>query len=1055
MAVKNFILLLSISCLSFDAVAVDSCQDFNNRVKQLFVTLGSLALEKNKTSELYNEKVEDVRNQYNKLKLDKNNYLSICPAYYLSKFKEIWPRLEAQAKAFDTVSTNMISSSHVWNPDSQIEFTPFLQCRQDINCILDFMRRSGASDSALQFTDQVGTKHFGLPGYLDSFVESGHVDLGEVMFPSRANTNNAYIMLNGSPWLISTELGCNVGGGAWHQPCQNLPLDITRDPLYPLLKRKYPNLELWPAGASFVTSTFNPDGGQRFIFAYMLVDGCHACYAESSAHMAFDFSSDGAFVGFKLLKLVSGENTENSDIANGLDSSFQAIVGEECKYLAESKANSKLIQAALGIDAQPCVTFPYLAKYGNPEPIMPWYHAGIDLKANSQTAYAVVNGTVVVDCGRGDKKEDTACTDSMGIVMIETELNGSKARVSYVHMSESFVNKGKWVSEGDPIGRTGNRFNSNPNGAGVPHLHIEVRPRYTGTSAVGFISCSPDKRCDTKAKVEAITLDPILLLARSTSLAHDELPPIPYEDAGACPFECCTYRSWIATKDSAVQQDRNDSSPTFFYVKKGEWVTALTGVVNTTVPGKAKLIKPTTINGISAKIGEFVYLMTYHGEGEYETWYKGKKWEPYADVDALEIIEKPVSTWWAQIKNNQGQVGWTKDTDSFDNKDECGGVILEQPVQPTTYLTASAMGKTARENGVLELSVPMRVAVEVNLSVSQSDLSKLTVFGGPAMPSLPLGGNTLQYIWYKDDKFMGEGNSLKQKFSGSPEGSSYEIKVTSVDRRFATSASTPAVPSQAGTSLTIKVKERKDQACLGRLGRGCDNPLGVAEDAIVSEAFVQQNCGGDDSKICIRSKISVGAIKHDKCCIDKPGGQMCNGLGLKSLQPNPIKDSECEDEWEQAENDKLHENTSAPTYYDVPTWVQWMWEQEPWVYRPNDPDSGDNKEWWHIAPSGAVVNQKKPEDDKEYCKSNNITSVEVTPGGEYLRTGLPPQLSQTKKVKLWVCGETDEVRKTVIQAPKETVKSECIQKFSYSTAITGVGAQSVLSKYSFNQADCQ
>ena len=163
----------------------------------------------------------------------------------------------------------------------------------------------------------------------------------------------------------------------------------------------------------------------------------------------------------------------------------------------------------------------------------------------------------------------------------------------------------------------------------------------------------------------------------------NQLPLIPYEDYGACPFECCTYRRWVATKETVTYKDRNKKSSALFNVNKGEWVTALTGVVKTTIPGKAKVKKSTTINGMPVKRGVIVYLMTYQGEGLYEAWYKGRKWEPYPDMDVLEIIEKPVSTWWVQIKNDNGLVGWSEEADNFDNRDACGGDIVEKPVQVT------------------------------------------------------------------------------------------------------------------------------------------------------------------------------------------------------------------------------------------------------------------------------------------------------------------------------------------------------------------------------------
>ena len=142
---------------------------------------------------------------------------------------------------------------------------------------------------------------------MGEFREMGRVDLGSVEFPFRANTNTAFFLLNGSPSLISTELGCSVGGGAWHQPCQRKgAVDISQDPNYSRLKSQYPNLELWLAGADFKSAQAKADGGQHFIFSYILVNGCHACYVGSRAEVAFDFDSNGKFTGTKLLKLVTG-----------------------------------------------------------------------------------------------------------------------------------------------------------------------------------------------------------------------------------------------------------------------------------------------------------------------------------------------------------------------------------------------------------------------------------------------------------------------------------------------------------------------------------------------------------------------------------------------------------------------------------------------------------------------------------------------------------------------------------------------------------------------------
>ncbi len=70
-------------------------------------------------------------------------------------------------------------------------------------------------------------------------------------------------------------------------------------------------------------------------------------------------------------------------------------------------------------------------------------------------------------------------------------------------------------------------------------------------------------------------------------------PPVPYVDEGACPFECCTYRDWIAEAPfQAVaywRPDGADRRKPVFSIAKGERVTAMSGVVVTTRAGEARI----------------------------------------------------------------------------------------------------------------------------------------------------------------------------------------------------------------------------------------------------------------------------------------------------------------------------------------------------------------------------------------------------------------------------------------------------------------------------------
>jgi hypothetical protein len=69
-------------------------------------------------------------------------------------------------------------------------------------------------------------------------------------------------------------------------------------------------------------------------------------------------------------------------------------------------------------------------------------------------------------------------------------------------------------------------------------------------------------------------------------------PPLPYEDSGACPFECCTYREWAVQAETTVRSARDDAAPVAFRVRPGQRVTGVTGVVVTTKLGRAVVSGP-------------------------------------------------------------------------------------------------------------------------------------------------------------------------------------------------------------------------------------------------------------------------------------------------------------------------------------------------------------------------------------------------------------------------------------------------------------------------------
>ena len=166
-------------------------------------------------------------------------------------------------------------------------------------------------------------------------------------------------------------------------------------------------------------------------------------------------------------------------------------------------------------------------------------------------------------------------------------------------------------------------------------------------------------------------------------------PPIPYEDIGACPFEGCVYREWVANAPVEIRADRSLTSPVAFAVASGEKVTAVTGVVITTRAGRVEFDMPQEIEATGGRIhiepGQPLYLLTAQGEGFMKAWFNGRFYE---DVDATlfsngacgagarpcagRMVDSWQSEWWSQIRNAAGRVGWTHEPEKFDNKDALG-----------------------------------------------------------------------------------------------------------------------------------------------------------------------------------------------------------------------------------------------------------------------------------------------------------------------------------------------------------------------------------------------
>ena len=168
----------------------------------------------------------------------------------------------------------------------------------------------------------------------------------------------------------------------------------------------------------------------------------------------------------------------------------------------------------------------------------------------------------------------------------------------------------------------------------------------------------------------------------ATPVAAAQELPIPFESEGACPFECCVYRTWSVERTTEVRESRAASAPVAFTLRPPEKVEAETGVVVVSRPGRARAPRDVKVEGLGElRQGDEVAVLHPLGEGFWLVWRDGKKgsgqvgakparpgpWEP-----ELLQVEKPQFRWWIRVRDGQGRTGWTDAPDNFGNKDRCG-----------------------------------------------------------------------------------------------------------------------------------------------------------------------------------------------------------------------------------------------------------------------------------------------------------------------------------------------------------------------------------------------
>jgi hypothetical protein len=158
------------------------------------------------------------------------------------------------------------------------------------------------------------------------------------------------------------------------------------------------------------------------------------------------------------------------------------------------------------------------------------------------------------------------------------------------------------------------------------------------------------------------------------------MPPMPYNDLGACPFECCHYGTWTALKPVTARQTSQSKSAVAFQIKTGDRVTALTGIVITRKPGTVRMLKAYRFKTFTVPAGTLLYTLHHGGEGNTLFWFNGEAhWaELYADsvhkgTDHYpwDVLSIPLTEWWVKVRAQSGAIGWILAPRDFQGMDSC------------------------------------------------------------------------------------------------------------------------------------------------------------------------------------------------------------------------------------------------------------------------------------------------------------------------------------------------------------------------------------------------
>jgi hypothetical protein len=181
-----------------------------------------------------------------------------------------------------------VGADAMWQPPAQFVEGIRKTCGKD--CFAKQMA-AVAPPAAVAFARSIDGE-----GWLRDFRKVARVDIAYVEYPFRANENQGWLLVNGSPSLVDVD---NLQKLSKSELADNLA--------WSKLIAQSPHAALFPGDRSGTTdpmAILYPDGSQEFVVGYRVLDGCHACAQLGVAFLDFEFNPKGKLTAMEFLDVV-------------------------------------------------------------------------------------------------------------------------------------------------------------------------------------------------------------------------------------------------------------------------------------------------------------------------------------------------------------------------------------------------------------------------------------------------------------------------------------------------------------------------------------------------------------------------------------------------------------------------------------------------------------------------------------------------------------------------------------------------------------------------------